>query len=480
MAIRSGTGGLKYPLPSQYQIGAQMSAAAASSGGSAAASTFGANRSFAANKMRVQADLANSAAERQFRAMSQMEEQGFRAQQEFYDREHSKGSQLEAQGFRAQESQLDRDFTTQRDTANFERETAEYERRIDAQAEADIRSGKRVLSPKAQEQLRQLEDAESDAKGMDAQQQADWAAQKAAKRRQIIRGATEPVGPTADEEFNKGTIYLDNDPQSPTYGKAFPDPGPPGSNRVAGRGSDKGFVPSVDTSAQDKQQQEQQKKQQEADQKLKEDIYKAAQERVKDAKGLNVETTYDFQQAYDEELKERRMAGAPTPEQAPAAPGGIPWQGPLQPGQQAPGQSPAAPQTGTAQTAQPSAVPPRQYGPTDYQPWAGSGNPGAPRQPPIVDVTLGSGNVFNPNAPQQQLPVSRQPDVLPANPGYQAPTGPATKTLPQTPDSGKGIVATPVGGQQAPVPSGFPAGTQTIAPDVYLHPDGRIFRRTGK
>jgi hypothetical protein len=419
MAIRSGTGGLKYPLPNQGQLSAQMSAAAASSGGSAAASTFGANRSFAANKMRVQADLANSAAERQFRAMSQMEEQGFRAQQQFYDREHFKGAQLQEQGFRAGESQLDREFETQRDTANFQRETAEYERRIDAQAEADIRSGKRVLSPKAQEQLRQLEDAESDAKGMDAQQQADWAAQKAEKRRQIIRGATEPVGPTADEEFNKGTIYLDNDPQSPTYGKAFPDPGP---GRVAGRGTDKGFVPSVDTSAQDKQQQEQQKKQQEADQKLKEDIYKAAQERVKDAKTANAETTYDFQQAYDAELKERRLAGAPTPEAAPADPGSP--KGPV---------LPSTAKTGT-DVAPSAAAPPAPVQPAPQPPQRG-----------IIDRAADiAEDIMRPGFVSGQPPVSRQPDVLPANPGYQAPTGPATSTLPQTPDSGKGAAFIPV------------------------------------
>lgn len=100
MAIRSGSGGLKYPLP--IDPSAQQSIAAASAGGSAASSAYGANRSFAANKMRVQADLANSAADRSYRAMAQMEGQRFDAEQAYYDRENRKGAQLEAQRFDAE------------------------------------------------------------------------------------------------------------------------------------------------------------------------------------------------------------------------------------------------------------------------------------------------------------------------------------------------------------------------------------------
>lgn len=105
MAIRSGSGGLKYPLPNQQ---VQQAAASASAGGSASSAAYGANRRYAGQKMQIQASLANSAAERQFRAMSQLEGQQFQAQ-----------SQLAAQDFRAGESQLDRDAYAERQQAMF-------------------------------------------------------------------------------------------------------------------------------------------------------------------------------------------------------------------------------------------------------------------------------------------------------------------------------------------------------------------------
>lgn len=97
MAIRSGTGGLKYPLPVLAQIQAQQNAASASAGGSASASAYGTNRQFAANRMRIQADLANAAANRQFQGYQQAQDQNFRAQQAYIDRENQMGSQLSAQ-----------------------------------------------------------------------------------------------------------------------------------------------------------------------------------------------------------------------------------------------------------------------------------------------------------------------------------------------------------------------------------------------
>lgn len=269
MAIRSGTGGLKYPLPSQYQIGAQQSAAAASAGGSAAASTYGANRAFAANKMRVQADLANSAADRDFRAQSQMQEQGFRAQQNYYDREHQAGAQLQSQDFRAQQSeldrnfdayrqmqgqsfqsnqaQLDRDFTTQRDQARFDQDAAAFERQRDAGIEEGIRAGKLELAPEAQMRLQKI-DADRAAiaaqNNLTPEQKAEFENKAQVAEREILRTARAPRMPTGAEAFNRGTTYVD-----PKTGRAYDDPG---EGRVAHNIQDrKPLIEQPDTSKED-------------------------------------------------------------------------------------------------------------------------------------------------------------------------------------------------------------------------------------
>lgn len=316
MAIRSGTGGLKYPLPSMYQLGVQQSAAAASSGGSASSSAYGANRSFAANKMRVQADLANSAAERDFRARSQLEGQSFRAQQEFYDREHQKGAQLEGQRFRANESQLDRDFTTQRDQVLFEQDQVAFERKRDAEIEMNIQSGNLQLPPDAQAEMDKLEAGRRDApKIVDSpEQQAEFDRQYEARKRQILRTARPPQGPSPTERANQGRTFY-----NPATG-GFSETMQPGS--IPGRLNESGeFQPTIDTTESDKRQAEENRRQQEAEQKRREDqqklnneIYEEAQKRVDDG------VSADFESARDEVLKNRRAAGASAPEPAPAAP----------------------------------------------------------------------------------------------------------------------------------------------------------------
>lgn len=433
MAIQGGAKELKYPLPNWAQLSAQQSAAAASSGGSAAASAFSTNRNFAANKMRVQAQLADSAADRQFRAQENFQDRSFRAQSQLegqrFDAERQQALfgqqqtlQTAGQEFSAGQSQLDRDFQTQ-----------QFEREIDAGIEQDIQRGRLELPPDAQAELDKLEAGRRDApKIVDSpEQQAEFDRQYEARKREIMRTAKPPAGPSPTEEFNRNTIYVGED------GQAYDQPGP---GRKAGRMNAKGeFQPNVDTTAEDKQRAEAEKKQQEAEQKRREaeqkindEIYKEADELWRNPKP-GQKKYGSFDEARDEVLKNRRAGGASAPEAAPEAP-------PDQKG-------PVLPQSGSKTT------------------------PSAPQ--------VGMGESVE---ARSSAPVSRQPEVLPGSPSYQAPSGPATSTLPQTPDSGKGVVATPVGGSApaAPPPPGFPPGTQTIAPDAYMLPDGRIVRRTGK
>lgn len=258
MALRAGGGGLKYPLPSQYQIGAQQSAAAASAGGSASSSAYGANRQFAANKMRVQADLANSAADRQFRAMSQMQGQQFEAQQNYYDREHRKGAQLEAQRFDAaqqdqrlqqqkemqweghyldaEQARQNRDFLTNRDQAGYEQDQASFERKVDADIQAQVRAGKLELTPGAQKELDQIAAGRVEAQKLDPIQRDEFEKQAAQRERELLRTAQAPKGPTATGRANLGITYYD--PER----KSFTDQ--PGPNGVAGTiGKDGQFQP---------------------------------------------------------------------------------------------------------------------------------------------------------------------------------------------------------------------------------------------
>lgn len=275
MAIRSGSPGLKYPLPNNTM--AQQSAAAASAGGSASASAYGANRSFAANKMRVQADLANSAAERQQRAEQAYYDRGFRAQQNFYDREHQAGAQLQSQDFRADqaeldrqftaerdqaqmdfranESQLDRDFTAQRDAAAAEQDQAAFEAKRDAEIEEGIRTGKLEIPWELQQQQRKLDADMAIIKTNPQWQDPAWRAEFQRKydaaKREILRSARAPQAPTATEAANSGTTYFD-----PSTGKFEKDMAP---GRTPGRvGKDGEFTPiqePPDTSKEDQRKQ---------------------------------------------------------------------------------------------------------------------------------------------------------------------------------------------------------------------------------
>lgn len=487
MAIRSGSPGLKYPLPANTI--AQQSAAAASAGGSASASAYGANRSYAANKMRVQADLANSAAERDFRARSQMEEQGFRARENFYDREHQAGAQIQGQEFRANQEELDRnfrayqqqsgqnfqlnrdkaemDFTRERDQAQFDRGKEGFEREVDAGIEADIRTGKLELPPEAQNELNKIEAGRVEAQKLDPAGQADYERQAQERTRKLIRTARPPKGPTATDAANQGTTFYD-----PATGKFESQMGP---GRTPGRvGKDGQFQPIVDNSAQNEQQQ-----------KRREEIEKWARDKIgqpnpaKPGEFFTAEDAAKMVEDYEKNFGGQQPAPAgqqPAPEQPPPVP-------------------PPAPQN-------PLDVPPL---------------PPSARGPVVLPERPGSGlgSTLRPRPGVQVLP-----EALPGSPGYQPQPGP--QTLPQTPGAGAGIAPVPLAGAnglgsqfvppgQKPVdlnappppgpgpgtagmgssvqsrsgsygepPQGFPAGSKAIDFNTYLLPDGRIVREKGK
>lgn len=100
MAIGTGSGRLKYPLP-LLQTQQEANSVSASAGGSASASAYGANRSYAANKMRVMADLANSAMDRQQRAYEADMQRGYNAGQAYLDRQQQQTLQADQQKFAA-------------------------------------------------------------------------------------------------------------------------------------------------------------------------------------------------------------------------------------------------------------------------------------------------------------------------------------------------------------------------------------------
>lgn len=260
MAIRTGSGGLKYPLPNQAQIQAQQAAAAASAGGSASASAYGANRRYAGLKKQLQYSAIESGLDRQFQAQQSYLDRGFRAEQAFFNREHEKGGQLESQraaaerqaaqqGFSADQAQLDREFTTERDKTLFEREEErrkkqegegqlpeQVERDIDAGIEKDVRDGKLVLSPADQRELDSLEEARTAAGELDTEQQIEFTREYIKRRRAILRRATEPVDQAA--QANQRQVFQDQE-----TGEFFNEPAP---GRVPGIVDQNGrFTPNV-------------------------------------------------------------------------------------------------------------------------------------------------------------------------------------------------------------------------------------------
>jgi hypothetical protein len=193
MAIRSGTGGLKYPLVNQAELVAQQSAASASAGGSASASAYSANRQYAGTRFRAIADLQNSAAERQFRG-----------EQAYYDRENQMGSQLSAQQAMAERQAAAQatDLQLQQNQQQFQTGLAQQQREAvqsqnqgnfdqqTAATEAQIQAGRLQLPPAAQAELDKLEESRLRAQELDNGQLAEFEQQYRTKKAGILSLAT--------------------------------------------------------------------------------------------------------------------------------------------------------------------------------------------------------------------------------------------------------------------------------------------------
>jgi hypothetical protein len=237
MPIRAGSGGLKYPLPSQSQLAAQQAAAAASAGGSAVASAYATNQRRASDNKQLRYNFLQAEMDR-----------NFKAEQAFYDREHQMGGQLEAQDFRAglqqqqlahqdavqfrsqtfqgEQNKLDRefrgdqtqrnqDFIRERDQQRFQQDQTQFERGVDAQIEQGIRQGKLELPPESQRKLQQLEAGKAKLRELDPAQQAEFMRKYEEEKRNIMRTAQQPGGVTATGQANRATTYYD--PQTQTY-----------------------------------------------------------------------------------------------------------------------------------------------------------------------------------------------------------------------------------------------------------------------
>lgn len=104
MAIRAGSGGLRFPLPNQSEIQARQNAAAASAGGSAAASTYSANRQFAGQQRALRYTAVNNELNRQFQGFQAEQDRGLKyqlAQQQFANQQSLQES---AQKFSAKQA----------------------------------------------------------------------------------------------------------------------------------------------------------------------------------------------------------------------------------------------------------------------------------------------------------------------------------------------------------------------------------------
>ncbi len=183
MAIRVGSGELKYPLPSQAQLGAQRSAAAASAGGSASASAYGANRAYAGLKKRLAQDSEQADLTREFQA-----------EQNFYDREQRAGEIRYLSGARIAESLA---VGQQRGQQDMEMQILE-----------GIRRGELELPEASQRQLRQLDAAEVDAMKLEPGQIEEFRGRKRGIRSRLL-GTVQPVTRSAGADLNRQLAYYD-------------------------------------------------------------------------------------------------------------------------------------------------------------------------------------------------------------------------------------------------------------------------------
>lgn len=348
MAIGTGSGQLKYPLPI-LQTQQQANAASASAGGSASASAYGANRSYAANKMRVMADLANSAMDRQQRAYEADMQRGFSAGQAYLDRQQQldlqanqqqfaadqqgkvfqqqkdlqtssqtfQGSQTEKQqAFQADQAEKDRQFQTQ----NRDQQIAEQ----DALIQAGLDSGTHELPPGAQRELDKIAQGRAEVNdGKHTPAQIAEFEQQAQTRERALKRTARPV-----QDPNAGVKHWD--PQQNQY---VPKPGP---GTISGTiGPNGQFTPIMDTSTKDAEQQAQQKADAAAQQTYTKELHNEAG-KIMAEKNADGDPAYaNFDEALAEAKRRRGLSGygapggsesppVPNPQPAPAPAGAPP------------------------------------------------------------------------------------------------------------------------------------------------------------
>lgn len=265
MAIRAGSGQLKYPVASRAQLQAQQNAASASAGGSASSSAFGANRRFAGLKRSIasqeqqnflqrQFDAGESALQRQSaqslqdqrlksNAELQADRQAFDAEQNVLNQEFTAGQNTLSRGFTAEQNQLSRDFTAGQnlENRNFQRDenrtnrqfTADendlrYERQIElserqlyTEISQGLRDGTLVLDPEDMRELKSLESGISEKymKNLSPEQRQQAMQLVEEGKRRVFRKAKRP--PSNEAELNRTTSFYDE-----ITGKFYPDNAP--------------------------------------------------------------------------------------------------------------------------------------------------------------------------------------------------------------------------------------------------------------
>lgn len=414
MAIRSGTGGLKYPLPNQAQLVAQQSAAAASSGGSAAASAYGSNLRYAGLKRQLAAQAYQGAANRQFQALSQLEAQNFRAQ-----------SQLEGQRFSAEQGALTQQAYDDRQKAQFAQQKALQQagQQFSAdqavlqdtrQSDRDLRLYNQKLvgslpeipenaQPQTRRHLQTLATALQELSGQSYDPRDPSVAEKFNESLQSYNSIVQSIPkPTLDDQFQKNTLEKNGrlyqfDPKS----KQFSELSDGGQKEAA------------------KQQAEQQKAQQQhtaEQQRWIDDKVKSLMDEV-DQKTNKPKYTYDtaFPEARKEAEKYFNARNQTTSGEQPAAGGG----------QQTPGTDQGAPQR-----------------PVDLAPGRTEVAPsGANLLPPDTPAYSGTPSTSAGAGPGSYVP--RQPPALPT----------------------------------ASLPVGLPQGSQAVDENTIVLPDGRVMKR---
>jgi len=534
MPIKTGSGGLKYQLPSQAQLQAQQAAASASAGGSASASAYGANRRLAGDKMQLRYNAYQADMDRAFRAEqafygrehemgAQLESQAFRADLQYKQRLHETDLQNASQKFRGDQAQLDRDFQGEqarlsredmakreldRDTRQFEQDTARFEMGRDAAIEAKLQSGEYVLDPAAQRQLDKLEAGMADLRDFDLDQQEEYKKKYAEEKRRILRTGAQPRGgPTATGRFQQGITHVD-----PNTGESFDKP-IPGRTRPYDTET-KGWV---DQEQQNQKQQakmqqqalqlEQQKKQMEQQQ----ERNKAIADRYEKNKAeIDKETDKPVYADNDEALRAaieaqddyERVRKGFGQTQAPPAPGqGAPVAGQVQPIPNAPGTPPVATQIpnapATPPVVQPLQGPAQQYGeaPGMYggiynQPVVRVADDAATAPLPIgaesiTDAGMPMTRLLNENNAAVPLPsmndVAKQKAAVPMPSGIPPQPQTAGGTLTPLPEVAPGLQ----GGAAQPLPPGLlptgtPEGAKWVDQETIQTPDMKVYRRRRK